>query len=138
MVFSSKGTVCGFAGSDLPVTIYPNNHGDTSALSVQWSLTLEAAERLAADILAAVQAVRSAPPTEACPRCGSKSGVQFATGSANKGCTGCTSLSDEAVREAQAKPVEPETCERHIDCEAADREAQKTTGDSADHGPEVR
>jgi hypothetical protein len=40
--------------------------------------------------------------------------------------------------EAQAKPVEPETCERHIDCEAADREAQKTTGDSADHGPEVR
>ena len=108
MVFSSKGTVCGFAGSGLPVTIYPNASGDTPALSVQWSLTLEAAEQLAADILAAVHAVRSAPPTEDCPRCGSKSGVQFASGSANKGCTACVSMSDAAAREAQAKPADPE------------------------------
>lgn len=34
-----------------------------------------------------------------------------------------------------AKTVE--ACERHVDCDAADREAQDRTGDNSDHGPVV-
>lgn len=32
----------------------------------------------------------------------------------------------------------PGSCDRHADCDGADRDAQKVTGDNADHGPEVR
>jgi hypothetical protein len=86
MVFSSTGSVCGFAGSELPITIYPGGHKVDEQISISWSLSLEQEVKLAEDLLQAVAAVRSALPLEPCARCGSVSGVQFKN---EGGCTAC-------------------------------------------------
>lgn len=92
MVYSTKdGNVCGFAwAATYPISVYPGGHAAGEQISVCWSLTLDNAKKLAANLLEAVAAVESASPSTPCPRCGSETGVQLQDPAAD-GCTACFS-----------------------------------------------